>query len=553
MDKQSIWGSLDPFYESGAILGRRVANTGFLDALLKEDPFDEYHFFPGAMKACKQLASTISARFPLYLEKGKVRIFDRRELPRQISQTAYHCFHQSDCIMLPPHLASVRNLYSRNLFPITSTTHSLSYSSYGQSFLGHIWGGTSERDCIVSTSRPGVEVVENFFKFLRRGYALDENQYPSPQVRRIPLGVNTETLKAPDEKESNEASMRLGLEDGDKKRVNLLVFGRISHFSKMDILPLFRALQKCFRSGTDKDEIRLILAGWLDKDDEFHLTLEELARNAGIKLSVFARPSEKTKQDLYRAADIFVSIADNPQETFGLTVLEAQAMGLPVVASDYDGYRDLVEHETTGFLVPTVGPARTSTIDAMSPLVYDNHYHLQLAQLTAVETPELALALQKLIKSNKLRQKMGKAGLERVREKYSWKRVINDHVKLWKELNLTPVDEKRLRKHTHPEHIPYAEVFGHYPTRKISPSLKVATGESGHAVYRKQDFPLIYKGMERTIDHELIRKITFFARKPLSVRDLSERIHSVAPDMPAEEIESNILWCLKHDILEMVQ
>lgn len=39
-----IFGTLHPFLEGGAVYGRKVANTGFMEALLRLDPFDEYHF-----------------------------------------------------------------------------------------------------------------------------------------------------------------------------------------------------------------------------------------------------------------------------------------------------------------------------------------------------------------------------------------------------------------------------------------------------------------------------------------------------------------------------
>ncbi|MBI3542646.1 MAG: glycosyltransferase, partial [Deltaproteobacteria bacterium] len=62
------------------------------------------------------------------------------------------------------------------------------------------------------------------------------------------------------------------------------------------------------------------------------------------------------RQDLHRAvwqaADIFCSLADNVQETFGLTPLEAMAAGLPQVVSDWNGYRDTVRHGVDGFRVP---------------------------------------------------------------------------------------------------------------------------------------------------------------------------------------------------------
>lgn len=560
MDSKKIWGTLDPFYESGAILGRKVANTSFLDALFRADPFDEYHFFPGAMKACENLRQNISARFPKLLASGRIKIFDRRELPRRISLQPYFCFHQSDCILYPPHLANVRNRYSKTIFPITSTTHSLSYSNYGQSFLTHLWAGTTSRDCIVSTSRPGVKVVENFFTFLRRGYGLDEKEFPSPQIKRIPLAINPLEFIPPTEAEKHEASARLKftVKDGNP-RLNILVFGRISHFSKMDILPLFRALRKCFASGISTESVRLVLAGWMDSGDQFHKTLEDLARNIGLQLVIIPSPSDSVRLDLYRSADIFVSIADNPQETFGITVIEAMAMGIPAVVSDYDGYRDLVVNNETGLRVPTLGPCCTSSTDIMAPLIFDNNYHLQIAQTTAVETPALASALSSLITSPDTRTAMGDKGIQRVRETYSWDRVISRYVDLWHELNTKNVDEDSVRKTTHPVHLPFGEVFEHYPTRSISPELMVAAGETGQAIYRKKEFPLIYKGMEHIIDDSLIPQIAFFARKPLSVADLTLKIESVSEetdmsdtDFRTEKILNNILWCIKHDILELV-
>jgi len=60
--------------------------------------------------------------------------------------------------------------------------------------------------------------------------------------------------------------------------------------------------------------------------------------------------SEQQKVDLYRSARVFVNPSE--KEGWGLTVLEANACGTPVVASDSPGLRDSVRHEQTGLLVP---------------------------------------------------------------------------------------------------------------------------------------------------------------------------------------------------------
>ena len=59
---------------------------------------------------------------------------------------------------------------------------------------------------------------------------------------------------------------------------------------------------------------------------------------------------------MWSAADVFTSLSDNIQESFGLTPIEAMASGLPVLVSDWDGYRDTVTHGAEGLVVPTVMP-----------------------------------------------------------------------------------------------------------------------------------------------------------------------------------------------------
>jgi glycosyltransferase involved in cell wall biosynthesis len=50
-------------------------------------------------------------------------------------------------------------------------------------------------------------------------------------------------------------------------------------------------------------------------------------------------------------ADVVVS-ASTDAEAFGRTIVEAQAMGRPVVAADHGGARETVLNGTTGFLTP---------------------------------------------------------------------------------------------------------------------------------------------------------------------------------------------------------
>lgn len=88
---------------------------------------------------------------------------------------------------------------------------------------------------------------------------------------------------------------------------------------------------------------------------------------------------QKTGADLsllYRQADVFFFPTTYPWETFGMVQIEAMACGIPVVASDWQGPRDIVIDGKTGFLCP----ARKieSYADALQRLAEDSPLRMKL-------------------------------------------------------------------------------------------------------------------------------------------------------------------------------
>lgn len=524
-------------------MGRTMANAGFLKALLRKDPFEAYHFFLPNKEHFSFVTTSLEREGISEKVRQKVAFFTRPGLMRALSENRYYCFHHSDCFSFLPHMARLRNLMSRDIFPITGTTHSLSYWRYRQEFLSHVWPGATPREAIVATSPKGAEAVRQSFISVRRGYLQSSEKQDGPTVVEIPLGVDEEDLKPAGDAEKAKARQVFGL---SPDRVVVLVFGRLSAQSKMDYLPLFRALQ---RLPQCKNRVSLLLAGWVDPKENIVGTLTNLAKNAGVHCLVAPRPSAKQKQALFAAADIFMSIADNPQETFGLTLLEAAAAGLPVIASDYDGYSSLVQHERTGLLIPTTGPRETTLADAMAPLCGDGFVHLMLAQETAVSVPDLAAALQSLIQNPALRVEMGNAGRWRVVQGFTWSSVVDRYLDLWEQLWKKPVIKQRLRKQRHPAHVTYASTFGRYPTTQISPRTVVQRSRTGEAVYRGQDYPVIHEGIEQLLDLSLLRVVLFQTRQPISVEAL---VTAMKPSkIRREQLDFYLLWALKHDLLEI--
>jgi len=514
-----------------------VANIKFLGALLKEDPFDEYRFFLMSQGQIESLRKHLKKIAPELVDAGRIKVQPRRVLPKMLAKFDFHCFHMSDCITSQPYMTRLRNQFSHRAFPITGVIHSLSYADFGNAFLRHMWPGTTRRDAIVCTSSLGMQTVENYFAWLREGYGLTETTHPAPQLSRIPLGVDPDAL----------SPGKPGPENGP---VRLLVFGRISHHSKMDLVPLVRALHRLVQDGMDPKSVELVLAGWVDDKDAFLPKLKGMVKNIGVSLDIHVRPSEAKKIKLFQSADIFISIADNPQETFGITLAEAGAFGLPTIASEYDGYRDIIVDGETGLLVPTIGPAKTPDVDMLAPLLFDNQYHLLLAQRTAVEIPALADGLKKLIDSPDLRRSMGEAARQRVLDKFTWRKVIRDYVTLWDELWKEPVNEEDIRDLPHPQALPYGKLFGHFTSRTLSDDVMLKAGRTGEAFYRGKDFPTLYVGVRDIIDLDVIKKLIFLARKPVDTASLIRKLVEVASLVDTAQAENHVLWALKHDILE---
>ena len=188
-----IWGTLDPFVENGDILGRRVANSTFLEAFLAADPFDAYHFFLPDEKSRDFLTAWTEERFPDLVRREAVRIRLGFQLQEALASTRYHCMHLADPVS-HARLAQLRNACSGALFPITGITHSLSYAMFMPEFLEHLWAGVCRRDAVIASSESARLLLERYFAGLRQGYGLDERSFPAPRLVRIPLGVDAGAL-----------------------------------------------------------------------------------------------------------------------------------------------------------------------------------------------------------------------------------------------------------------------------------------------------------------------------------------------------------------------
>ena len=194
----------------------------------------------------------------------------------------------------------------------------------------------------------------------------------------------------------------------------------------------------------------------------------------------------------WASADIFCSLSDNIQETFGITPIEAMAAGLPVIVSDWDGYRDTVREGIDGFRIPTIMPPPGSGEELASrhALGIDTYdiYCAHTSSLIAVDLEITTQAFIRLISSSDLRQKMGAQGRQRVLDLYDWKAIIPIYESLWADLKARRNSEVEYtpQRHSWPSRLDPFYGFASYPTKKIhlKSLLRLTDSSSNDAILR---------------------------------------------------------------------
>ncbi len=181
----------------------------------------------------------------------------------------------------------------------------------------------------------------------------------------------------------------------------------------------------------------------------------------------------------WAAADIFCSLSDNIQETFGITPLEAMAAGLPVVVADWNGYKDTVRDGIDGFRIPTLMPAAGSGGDlamqhALDLDTYDV-YCGNACMLVAVDVAATTKAFTRLFASSELRARMGEASRKRVVASFDWSVIIPQYEALWQHLaEIRQAQAVPQQKRIWPARMDPFAIFSGYSTATLTPRTSLA-------------------------------------------------------------------------------
>ncbi len=215
------------------------------------------------------------------------------------------------------------------------------------------------------------------------------NKYFPADYNIIPNGIDTQHF-SPNVAPIDE------LCDG---KLNILFVGRLEKRKGADYL--LKAYQ---RVKHDIPNSRLIIVG---PGTKLRDKYEKQVKKYDLKDVIFAgHTSHEELPRYYKTADVFCAPATG-WESFGIVLLEAMAVGKPIVASDIDGYASILTHGAEGLLVPPK------------------------------DDKSLAQALISLLNDEKLRQEMGAKGILKAKE-YDWENVARRVEGLYREILSAP-------------------------------------------------------------------------------------------------------------------
>lgn len=212
--------------------------------------------------------------------------------------------------------------------------------------------------------------------------------YTDKEISVVPFGVNLNAFKP--------FYSPSGFPEGT------IVMGSVKAIEKIYghqyLIEAFRLI----KSRIQNIPLKLVLVG----DGAFRKTLRKKVTDYGLEKDIifkgFIDPCQIPENENKFTIAVFPSL----RESFGVSALEASACEKPVVATNVGGHAEVVEDGVTGILVPPV--------DAVA----------------------LADALEKLIKDENLRLRLGKQGRERVEKYYNWDKNVDEMISIYEKVRI---------------------------------------------------------------------------------------------------------------------
>ena len=544
------------------LMGRNAAGESFLRGYIKHSTATEFWAQVQKPEHGQHFAQTIKAQGRAEV----VKVVDKSTLSalKDIGTVYYpgpgigeHAFHRSLAGGLGPAAGNPHTAWS-----LCGITHTTSSAGAMDALAELITSPVQPWDAVICTS---TAVKDNVQRLLQAqvDYLKDRlgiSKLVLPMLPVIPLGIHTQDFEYTEEQKSN-ARQALGV---DHNTLVVLFMGRLSFHAKAHPLAMYQALQKAATTlaATGK-KIVLVECGW-HANDFIEKAYQDAAAQAcpDVKVITLDGRQASARQTAWAGADVFCSLSDNIQETFGIVPIEAMAAGLPVVVSDWDGYKDTVRHGVDGFRISTCMPQAGLATDlalrhALEVDTYDM-YCGHTCSLVSVDIEATAQAFVQLFESAELRQQMGQAGKQRAQQLYDWRAIIAQYEALWQEqtqLRLAAQTAKQgaALRHAWPARIDPFFAFESYPTQTLKPTSMLALTDLSvpDAQQRLNQYKTLamvnFAKLVLPTDEEVASVFKAAAHGPVSAQAMLE---TITPSRQAFVLRS-LVWLLKLGLLRL--
>lgn len=526
--------------------GRHAATEGFFKGFAEYAQVEKFYCW----SAQKSEAEIFKRRIEGWGRKESVAWFPLQD-PKRLKEAG--------CAFIPGPVivddAWHRRRFEDHAYSLCGVTHTTASHAVMDAFTKLLTAPVRSWDAIICPSQSILNtaklLISDQANFLHE--RTGAKKFELPQLPVIPLGIDCKSY-AFDAKARQSWRRKLGINDED---ITLLFVGRLAFHAKAHPMPMYLAAQAA--AAKTKKKIHLIQAGWFA--NEF---LEKAFKQGAsqycpdVKCHFLDGTDKSIRREIWSAADIFVSFADSIQETFGLTPIEAMAAGLPVLVSDWDGYRETVRQSVDGFLVPTIMPPppfgeKLSLSYQLQSLTYDLYCGLS-GQFVYVDHEIASEYLIQMIENPEMRKRMGEAGLARAQNVYDWSVIIPQYQQLWAELAerrakavAEPVPTKYKAKNpARPD--PYY-LFQHYPTKVMN------SKDSVRLVGNKLDLRERYEDILFSLAKEALLPFEILESLLQYLADGEEKtVGEIMATIPEEHrilSPNSILWLCKTGLLQM--
>ncbi|CAM3555876.1 glycosyltransferase family 4 protein [Parendozoicomonas haliclonae] len=515
----------------GYINGLREANDSFLQNLIRHTRcFQRFHLFTVETDIRSSQLYWLNWLYQNGLsDRREIIVFPITYMAASLSSDDYDLFYSGDPYI--GQLLELRAAFASSPWPIWGRCHSLSQDITLGAWRSLLHAESRSGDALLSSSQASGQALNNLLAEAGKR----DNKSFAGDILTLPLGVSDMSCDI----SAQEARQSLGIPE---QGLAILCLGRLSPLDKSDLHPLLVALAEV-ADETDAQDWYLYIVGQAADDDDYIQSLVQYAVQLGLENRIYFKfdLQPQHKQLAFAASDTFVSLADSVQESFGIAPVEAMSAGLPVILSDWDGYRELIEDGQEGFLIPTLWG---DTDGLAVPHAYFSPMQSGFvqAQSVAVDIEALKTALIGLLTNVTLRKNCGKKAQKRYSKSYQWSLVIDAFDKVFETQSLkTPLEcvPSGQMHALHPNRI-----FSGYGSDSLAENRQLQTTMLGRQVLTGRFYPVDYHSLRQTLPVESLEELLKVCRVRQSVGEIRE----ILP-LARAQADFLMLWATKHGLL----